>query len=64
MAITADQIAAIDAATIQAAGLTPSEQSFSDNLFTDDIDPVSKNGLVLFNAATVAVSTKKRITIA
>eukprot|EP00957_Ditylum_brightwellii_P020862 1573502-Ditylum_brightwellii.AAC.1 len=61
MTSTADQIAAIAAAIIQAAGLTPSEQSFSNNPFAGNINPASKNGLTLFNTTTAAVPTEKGI---
>eukprot|EP00957_Ditylum_brightwellii_P008644 656174-Ditylum_brightwellii.AAC.1 len=60
-ALTADQIAAIAAAAIQAAGLTLGEQSFMDNLFAGAINPATKNRLLLFNVATAAVASEKRI---
>eukprot|EP00957_Ditylum_brightwellii_P039100 2956008-Ditylum_brightwellii.AAC.1 len=59
MALTADQITAIAVAVIQAAGPTPSKQSFLDNPFADSIDPASKTGLALFYTATAAVPTEK-----
>eukprot|EP00957_Ditylum_brightwellii_P092395 7035167-Ditylum_brightwellii.AAC.1 len=61
MVLTADHIAAIAASAIQAAGLTPNKQRFSDNLFADNINPATKTGLALFNTATAAVPTEKRI---
>eukprot|EP00957_Ditylum_brightwellii_P004739 360240-Ditylum_brightwellii.AAC.1 len=63
MALTVDQIAAIAAAAIQAAGLTPGEQSFLDNPFADEINPATKNRLLRFNAATAAVASEKRISM-
>eukprot|EP00957_Ditylum_brightwellii_P098683 7516971-Ditylum_brightwellii.AAC.1 len=63
MALSVDQMAAIAAAAIQAAGLTPGEQSFLDNPFADEINPATKNGLALFNAATAAVASEKRISM-
>eukprot|EP00957_Ditylum_brightwellii_P141301 10765887-Ditylum_brightwellii.AAC.1 len=60
-ALTADQIAAIAAAVIQGAGLTPGDQSVLDNLFVNAINLATKNGLLLFNAATAAVASEKRI---
>eukprot|EP00957_Ditylum_brightwellii_P154534 11761088-Ditylum_brightwellii.AAC.1 len=61
--LIADQIAAIAAAAIQAAGLTPSEQSFPNNIFANNINQATKNGLSLFNADTAAVPPEKRITM-
>jgi hypothetical protein len=61
MALSADQVAAIAAAAINAAGLGASAETFSDNPFADNINPGTKNGLALFNAATPLVSSNKRI---
>eukprot|EP00957_Ditylum_brightwellii_P158197 12041496-Ditylum_brightwellii.AAC.1 len=63
MALTADQIAAIAAAAIQAAGLMLSKQSVLDNPFADSINPATKTRLLLFNTATAAVPTEKRISL-
>eukprot|EP00957_Ditylum_brightwellii_P114598 8738540-Ditylum_brightwellii.AAC.1 len=61
MALSADQVAAIAAAAINAAGLGVSAETFSDNPFADNINPGTKNGLALFNAATPSVPSDKRI---
>eukprot|EP00957_Ditylum_brightwellii_P190851 14530564-Ditylum_brightwellii.AAC.1 len=61
MALTPDQIAAIAAAAINAAGLGANAETFSDNPFADNINLVTKNGLVLFNAATPSVPLDKQI---
>eukprot|EP00957_Ditylum_brightwellii_P204489 15339491-Ditylum_brightwellii.AAC.1 len=60
-ALSADHVAAISAAAINAAGLGDSTESFSNNPFADNINPGTKNGLALFNVATPSVSSDKRI---
>eukprot|EP00957_Ditylum_brightwellii_P097550 7429516-Ditylum_brightwellii.AAC.1 len=45
MALTPDQIAAIAATTINAAGLGANAQTFSDNPFLDNMNLGTKNGL-------------------
>eukprot|EP00957_Ditylum_brightwellii_P111893 8533288-Ditylum_brightwellii.AAC.1 len=60
-ALSADQIAAFAAAAIQSAELTPGEQIFLDNPFANAINPATKNRLSLFNTATAAVASEKRI---
>eukprot|EP00957_Ditylum_brightwellii_P208952 15359655-Ditylum_brightwellii.AAC.1 len=59
MALTPDQIAAIAAAAINAAGLGANAETFSDNLFADNINPGTKKGLALFNATTPSVPLDK-----
>eukprot|EP00957_Ditylum_brightwellii_P166478 12672129-Ditylum_brightwellii.AAC.1 len=63
MALTADQITAIAAAAINAAGLGATAEICQDNLYADNIHPITKNGLSLFNTATAAVSSDKRINL-
>eukprot|EP00957_Ditylum_brightwellii_P080834 6148812-Ditylum_brightwellii.AAC.1 len=61
MALTPDKIAAIAAAAISAADLGANAETFLDNPFADNINPGTKNGLALFNAATPSVPSDKRI---
>eukprot|EP00957_Ditylum_brightwellii_P089021 6779254-Ditylum_brightwellii.AAC.1 len=59
MELTPDQIAAIAAAAINAAGLGANAETFSNNPFADNINLGTKNGLALFNAATPSVPLDK-----
>eukprot|EP00957_Ditylum_brightwellii_P024159 1821395-Ditylum_brightwellii.AAC.1 len=56
MALNANQVTAIKAAAINAAGLEKTTETFSENPFADNINLSTKNGLALFSAATLAVS--------
>eukprot|EP00957_Ditylum_brightwellii_P197046 15011758-Ditylum_brightwellii.AAC.1 len=63
VALAQDQIAAITAAAINAAGLGANAETFSDNPFADNINLWTKNGLALFNAATPSVPLGKQINL-
>eukprot|EP00957_Ditylum_brightwellii_P199698 15223421-Ditylum_brightwellii.AAC.1 len=59
MPISAEEIAALAVAAIQNAGLGGNAETFNENPFADDINPGTKNGLPLFNAATPVVPNDK-----
>eukprot|EP00957_Ditylum_brightwellii_P117616 8970782-Ditylum_brightwellii.AAC.1 len=61
MTLNADQVAAIAAAAINAAGLGTTAETSSENPFMSNINPGTKNGSALFNAATPAISNNKHI---
>eukprot|EP00957_Ditylum_brightwellii_P114564 8735478-Ditylum_brightwellii.AAC.1 len=59
--VQAEDVVRIAATAIRNAGLGAVAKFFSENPFADNINPGTKNGLSLFNAAATAVPNNKRI---